>query len=178
MGNKIQITSNLDILSEFTLQYPVDVKAAAEAIGVRVILDKLPDGVSGKIQKDSNGDYYIVANQDEPNVRQRFTIAHELGHYIYHRSLIGDGVEDSPAYRAPDETVYESTPLERIHERQANQFAANLLMPLPAIRDAEKNCPSIDVADLAQLFQVSEDAMRIRKGMKTKRQEMLESFDD
>lgn len=175
MENKIQIRSNLDVLSEFTETLPVDVKSAAEAIGVRVFFDELPKGVSGKIQKDEKGGYYIVANKDEPNVRQRFTIAHELGHFMYHRSLIGDGVADSPAYRAPDENIYEKTPLEPLHERQANQFAANMLMPLAQIREIEKRHPSITVAELADKFNVSEDAMRIRKGMKTKRQEMQDS---
>lgn len=101
MDNKIQVKSNLDILAEFAADYPVDVAEAARAIGVRVLYDELPDGVSGKIQRDERGGYYIVANRKEPEVRQRFTIAHELGHYIYHRALIGDGISDSPAYRAP-----------------------------------------------------------------------------
>lgn len=170
--------TNLEILGEFTSSYPVDVIGAATAIGVRVLIDELPSGISGKIQKDSHGKYYIVANRDEPETRQRFIIGHELGHYMYHRSLIGDGVSDSPAYRAPDESIYETTPLERVHERQANQFAANLLMPVSLIRKAEQDNPKITIENLAQLFGVSEDAMRIRKGMPTKRQQMLEDFDD
>jgi Zn-dependent peptidase ImmA (M78 family) len=174
MDSRIQVKSNLDILGEFAAGYPVDVAGAANAIGVRVLYDALPAGVSGKIQRDERGGYYIVANRAEPEVRQRFTIAHELGHYIYHRTLIGDGVADSPAYRAPDETVYENTPLERFHETQANQFAANLLMPLKLIRKAEQEHPGISVKDLAGLFKVSEDAMRIRKGLPTKKQIALE----
>lgn len=174
--NKIQIKSNLDILSEFASVYPVDVEGAAKAIGVRVLYDDLPVGVSGKIQRDERGDYYIVANRNEPEVRQRFTIAHELGHYIFHRALIGDGVADSPAYRAPDESIYDRTPLERFHEAQANQFAANLLMPRSLIRQAEAEHPGLDVRALARLFNVSEDAMRIRKGMPTKRQAAAQEF--
>ena len=174
MDNKIQLKTNLDILSEFSASHPVDVEGAANAIGVRVVYDDLGAGISGKIQRDERGGYYIVANKTEPKVRQRFTIAHELGHYIYHRSLIGDGIQDTPAYRAPDETVYDSTPLERLHEIQANRFAANLLMPRPLVRQAERENPGIGVAELARLFNVSEDAMRIRKGMPTKKQEALE----
>lgn len=170
MENRIQIQSNLDILSDYTATYPVDVEGAANAIGVHVLYDALPTGISGKIQRDERGRYYVVANKLEPAVRQRFTIAHELGHYIYHRALIGDGVADSPAYRAPDESIYDTTPLERIHEKQANRFAANLLMPLPLIKQAERDNPGIEVSDLAKLFNVSEDAMRIRKGMPTKKQ--------
>lgn len=177
MDNKIQVKSNLDILSDYTVTYPVDVVGAANAIGVRVLFDELPDGISGKIQRDERGKYYIVANRSEPEVRQRFTIAHELGHYIYHRSLIGDGIADSPAYRAPDETVYERTALERIHETQANQFAANLLMPRKLIRQAEQGHPGATPQRLAQLFNVSEDAMRIRVGLPTRRQAELQDFE-
>ena len=160
--------TNLDIIAEFAKEYPVDVIGAAQAIGVRVLFDDLPKGVSGKIQRSSDGSYYIVANKHEAPARQRFTIAHELGHYMYHRSLIGDGIADSPAYRAPDETVYERTPLERFHETQANQFAANLLMPKKLIKKAESDNPGASVQEIAHLFKVSEDAMRIRKGLPTK----------
>ncbi len=176
MENKIRIQSNLDVLEEFASSYPVDVEGAANAIGVRVFYDELPDGISGKIQRDEQGKYYIVANRLEPEVRQRFTIAHELGHYIYHRSLIGDGVADTPAYRAPDLTIYDETPLERFHEAQANQFAANLLMPRRLIRMAEAAHPEAGVQELARLFRVSEDAMRIRKGLPTRKQESLRAF--
>jgi len=176
MDNKIQIETNLDILSGYASSYPVDVVAAAEAIGVRVLFDQLPDGVSGKIQKDERGGYYIVANKDEPRVRQRFTIAHELGHYIYHRSLIGDGIQDTAAYRAPDPKVYDTTPLEPFHEAQANRFAANLLMPRWLIRKAQTSHPDYSHADLARLFEVSEDAMRIRLGLPTRQQEALQEF--
>lgn len=169
--------SNLEILREYAAQRPVDVIGAANAIGVHVVVDDLPDGISGKIQRLADGRYQIVANRREPEYRRRFTIAHELGHYMYHRSLIGDGVSDSPAYRAPDETIYETTPLERVHERQANQFAANLLMPKALIRRAEVDHPGIGVADLARLFNVSEDAMRIRKGLPTLRQLELQNFE-
>lgn len=158
--------SNLDILAEFAKEYPVDVIRAANAIGVHVSSDELPIGVSGKIQKQHDGSYSIVVNRDEPGYRRRFTIAHELGHFMYHRSLIGDGVQDSPAYRAPDESVYENTPLERKHERQANQFAANLLMPRKLIQSIENANKGISIGDLARKLDVSEDAMRVRLGKK------------
>ncbi|MEQ8655894.1 MAG: ImmA/IrrE family metallo-endopeptidase [Hyphomicrobiales bacterium] len=176
--NKIQIESNLDLIMDFADNIPVDVIAAAEAAGVRVSLGDLPDGVSGKIQRDGAGRYFIVANKNEPPVRQRFTIAHELGHFIYHKSLIGDGVSDTPAYRAPDQTVYDQTPLEPHHEKQANAFAANLLMPRDAIRRYQEGNPDRGVADMARAFNVSEDAMRIRIGMPTRRQEMAERYPD
>ena len=50
---------------------------------------------------DGDG-YRIVVNSGHNRVRRRFTAAHELGHYVYHRDLIGDGIYDDAAYRTND----------------------------------------------------------------------------
>jgi len=155
----------LDILRKYTQTAPVDVEGIAGELGINVVRDFLGDGISGKIQRDSADQYTIVVNATESPVRQRFTIAHEIAHYLYHRDLIGDGVSDSPAYRAPDERIYETTPLERRHETQANQFAANILMPKDLIRFIEAHQPDIQLPDLAQRLDVSLPALRVRKGL-------------
>lgn len=160
-----QMYNVLEIVRKYTQTAPVDVEAIAEELGIDVVRDYLGSGVSGKIQRDATGRYTIVVNAQEAPVRQRFTIAHEIAHYLYHRDLIGDGVSDSPAYRAPDEKVYETTPLERRHETQANQFAANILMPKDLIRFIEAKRPDITLPELAELLDVSLPALRVRKGL-------------
>jgi hypothetical protein len=66
---------------------------------------------------------------DTPTHRQRFTIAHELGHWICH----ANGMEDAPTYcRSQD--VSQDT--DRSLEREANVFGAELLMPEAAVRTA------------------------------------------
>lgn len=157
------IKTTLDILKKYMKSAPVDVEAMANAIGVDVVRDILGSRVSAKIQRDNSGKYTIVINAHDSKPRQRFSIAHELAHYLYHRDLIGDGVSDSPAYRAPDESIYESTPLERKHEVQANQFAANVLMPVHLIRELKARGISSD-AQMAKELGVSIPAMRIRNG--------------
>ncbi|MER8509134.1 ImmA/IrrE family metallo-endopeptidase [Mesorhizobium sp. M0199] len=154
----------LDTIKRYTHTAPVDVEAIASDLGINVVRDRLGPKISGKIQKDSSGRYTIVVNADESPVRQRFTIAHEIAHYLYHRDLIGDGVADSPAYRAPDMAVYGGTQLLPRHETQANQFAANILMPKDLVRVIETKYPGIPLEQLAEKLDVSVPALRVRKG--------------
>jgi hypothetical protein len=98
--------------------------------------------------------------------RRRFTAAHELGHFILHRSRMERWIEDTK------ETINEATVGEetREMERQANYFAAVLLMPEQvcrnreaAFRKAYKTCPRTPFAYvLAAELLVSAEAMRNR----------------
>ncbi|MEJ7793509.1 MAG: ImmA/IrrE family metallo-endopeptidase [Gaiellaceae bacterium] len=72
----------------------------------------------------------ILVRADEPEPRRRFTIAHELGHWIC-QCLEGSV---KPIYCRADEIGVD--PETRALEREANIFAANLLMPEPAVRSA------------------------------------------
>ena len=72
----------------------------------------------------------ILVNAAEPETRQHFTIAHELGHWIC-QCLEGSV---KPVYcRAEDVGV---DPEARALEREANIFAANLVMPKEAVQAA------------------------------------------
>ena len=85
--------------------------------------------------------------------RRRFTIAHELGHWVCQvlegrwRPLFCRDVEPAGSGYPPE-------------EREANVFAAELLMPEPAVRDAFREDDSIEVA--ATRFGVSSAAMHWR----------------
>ena len=83
---------------------------------------------------------------DVPTRRHRFTIAHELGHWICHAK----GIEKAPTFcRAKDL----SQDADRAMEREANVFGAELLMPEAAVRDAWAASP--DTTELAARFGVS-----------------------
>ncbi len=72
----------------------------------------------------------IFVNASDPVVRQRFTAAHELGHFVLHRDEMGGLVS-----RADTTETIELSPSESdTHEVEANQFAAELLMPEAVIR--------------------------------------------
>jgi hypothetical protein len=95
----------------------------------------------------------VVLRADEPPARRRFTLAHEVGHWV---CQVREG-HDAPIYcRAADV----APGADRTLEREANVFAAELLMPEPSVRESFAETPA--PADLATRFGVSEEAMRWR----------------
>jgi hypothetical protein len=153
----------IDVISRFQQSAPVDVTGMANALGLSVWESPdLPAGVSGKLFEDrskgGSSGYSIVVRSSEPFVRKRFTVAHEIGHFLLHRNRIG-------SYLVEDEWLRSN--LSTREEVEANQFAAEALMPKHLIsRYAGLYGPNPSV--LAPIFKVSEAAMRIRLGMETK----------
>ncbi|WP_191601420.1 ImmA/IrrE family metallo-endopeptidase [Marinomonas algicola] len=139
---------------------PVDLEILCQKINIELVTVPMDDRISGMLEPKSNGEYKITVNSNMSNGRQRFTIAHELGHLALHRDLIGNGLDDR-AMRSTTPGCYDNTLITRAHETEANQFAAALLMPKEAVlREAlrlDKN-----ILALANYFQVSESAMQIR----------------
>lgn len=118
------------------------------------------DGISGKLYfKD--GKWIISINQNHNQVRQRFTIAHEYGHYLMHKDL-NTVFEDSVFFR---NDIKDSV------EYAANDFAAKLLIPEPLLRACIDNEGIKEIAQLAVIFGVSAKAMSnrvINLGYKTR----------
>jgi hypothetical protein len=116
-----------------------------------------PEDLSGMIIKDEGtaSGFAIFVNADHHEVRRRFTIAHEIAHFILHRDLIGDGIQDDALYRSG---------LSNRVEAQANRLAADILMPRHLIDAVIKSgrVAADDVTAMARIFNVSKDAMSIR----------------
>lgn len=123
-------------------------------------MHSLPTSVSGKIFRDPlNGGpsgFSIAVNGNDHPLRQRFTVAHEIGHFILHRSVLesGDLVDDA---------MYRSR-LSSKEETAANRLAADILMPQQLIRSL-LDAGVRDVESLAKRLQVSLPAMKIRLGI-------------
>lgn len=115
--------------------------------------------LSAMVAKRGNNISILVNTNDAP-FRKRFSIAHELGHVYLHLEHDGEFADhDYDLYR--DLYVYNDTASQNnIKEIEANQFAASLLMPKDLIIK-EFKVNSI-VVKIAQKFQVSVDAMKIR----------------
>lgn len=145
---------------------PVPVESLPEKLGISFRKAYLAEGISGMIERLGDS-FLITVSAIDPHTRQRFTLAHELGHYIVHRHLIGDGIDDDRAYRSTQAGKYHNTLIGPVEETEANKFAANLLMPADVI-DAEwkkqdaKASKKDRISSMAALFQVSEQAMKIR----------------
>ena len=128
----------------------------AKALGLEVYrVSDWPNDLSGMIKRNADGDYEIQVNSAHPESRRRFTIAHEIGHFVLHKDLIGDGIADDGLYRSG---------LSGSIEQEANQFAADLLMPWHLMNVAMTKGYK-DIATLAKAFQVSKYAMSIRLGV-------------
>lgn len=141
---------------------PVDVEGLAMDLCVQVNFTRLGPDISGELVRTKDGGYEVNVNSDHPETRQRFTLAHELGHYLLHRSLIGDGVDDDRAYRSTQAGRYHNTRIGPRQETQANKFAADLLMPFHLIEELRSE--GLDRARMARRLKVSEHAMAIRLG--------------
>ena len=151
-----------EVLDEVTASAPADVAGAVAKLGVKVFTAKLAEKVSGVLVRDpsygSESGFVIFVDEDEPAVRQRFTAAHELGHFVLHRESVGHKNEDNYLLR--------SEGMSNRQEAEANKFAASLLMPFDLIEEAMKSGITTP-KDLAKHFKVSEIAMSIRLGLPT-----------
>lgn len=141
-------------------RWPVPVVKLANELGIGVYeVDGWPDNISGRIYRsDERGGaagYAIDVNRRHALVRRRFTIAHEIAHFVLHRSRIGDELYDDGLYRSG---------LPSSMEVQANRLAAKILIPDHLLQRAWASGISSPEA-LAQAFQVSEASMRIKLGV-------------
>jgi Zn-dependent peptidase ImmA (M78 family) len=135
---------------------PVPIEEVARHL--RISISRAPSADFSGLLIRKEGRALIGVNSSEAPVRQRFTIAHELGHYILHPRK--DAFVDFRKGRA-------ATELRPPRERQADMFAAALLMPRSQlrkdIRKLAKDGVTETVTDmLAVRYGVSEEAMRIR----------------
>jgi hypothetical protein len=139
---------------------PVDVVSIAEEIGIRVWeMPRLPEGVSGQIWQDPiNGGtsgFSIGVRATDASVRKRFTVAHELAHYILHLNKLNGGLFEDVMYRGG---------LSSREETEANQMAADILMPFRLIsRLVDQGEDTLE--KLAKRLQVSSVALKIRLGL-------------
>ena len=144
---------------------PVD--DIAESLGV-IIQKNTFDGdtdMSGFLFRNKEtGRAVIGVNTSHSAQRQRFTIAHELGHLLLHE---GDAVHVDRRFRLKlrNQKSSEGTDQE---EKEANLFAAELLMPERFLDEELRDVPGIDLLDedvlreLANRYGVSQQARMFR----------------
>lgn len=130
---------------------PLDVSALTQLLGIAMRMEPMKGDESGSLKKERDGSWVITVNSLHHPHRQRFTIAHELAHYIKH-TIISDEFNDSVFFR--DGTINEI-------ETEANRFAAELLMPDNQFQ-VFVNEKSKNVEEIASYFQVSSMAVRLR----------------
>lgn len=157
--------------------FPRNIIAVCEKLNISVKeTNDFPQNVSGLIYKEENNKangrpnkYCILVNSRQSAGRKTFTIAHELGHYLMHKSKLeldneiisgAKGIDLDSAFIARQEITVDSSQEYRQIETEANRFAAEILMPKEIFL---KKCILLDsIDDVANYFGVSISAATIR----------------
>lgn len=147
-----------------SLNAPIPIKEIIKSLDIKLSPYDLGEDVSGVLVID-NQNYKIGYNSTESHVRQRFTLAHELGHFILHKNKAQEVFVDNVTYmfrkantRTKDYKI----------EMEANQFAAAILMPKQLLElEIDKLSGSILsdhdlISSLSKIFKVSQIAMTYR----------------
>ena len=156
------IQSARQLLAAGNHSLPVDVEAIARRLLIAVRRQELEEHISGVLIIKGSG-AVIGVNSGHHLHRQRFTIAHEIGHERLHREAAHLFVDAAPVFFRDEQSAAGVD----AQEREANAFAAELLMPETVLRDLVGRRP-IDVFDdaavrrLASQFEVSPQALTIR----------------
>ena len=144
---------------------PVDIEKIATMLEITIKRSDLDD-ISGVLYNEG-GQAIIGVNESHAKVRERFTIAHEIGHFLLHahESLHIDKMFPQ-SVRLRDQASSEGS---YIDEMEANAFAAELLMPRTLLlEDDLLQRKAIDyhqddvIEELAKKFKVSTQAMTFR----------------
>ncbi|MDR2518099.1 MAG: ImmA/IrrE family metallo-endopeptidase [Spirochaetaceae bacterium] len=145
------------------LTYPYDPEKATTLLNGTIKPISIDHKIDAAIKKNGEKGFIIYLNIDEPVLRKRFTVAHELGHLFLHMgylndkkkwdSISDDGFQDSAYFRMLDNYSQE--------ENEANEFAASFLMPKTEfIEIAQQNLShnQYSIKPIADYFNVSVSA--------------------
>lgn len=104
---------------------PVDVFGAIRKLGIWLTFQKLDNLLGATVRNGAGG---ILITTERPLSIQRYTAAHELGHWVLHEdTYTGD----------TDATILQGSP--SVHEQAAQVFAASFLMPRPLVQRTLRN---------------------------------------
>ena len=133
----------------------LDIVKLAESLGGAVYeVGYIKMNGNSMIVNPDNNSFKIYVSASDGKRRQKFTIAHEIGHYCIHylRNIS----------KNPQTTYYRTSVAAGGHqEYEANVFAANLLMPENKFKQIYENCGH-DLAIVAEKFGVSIAAAEVR----------------
>lgn len=143
------------------VQPPVPIEQMARAAGCKIVPAKLRD-VSGILVRSAES-ATIGYNSDHAITRRRFTIAHELGHYLLHE---GKEIRYDYDFKINLRSSASSEGRD-VEEIEANFFAASILIP-DNILAHDPRTEYLDLEDdskiemLAKSYKVSRQAMSLR----------------
>lgn len=144
------------------LTYPIPIEDLARALDIMEIGELETQGFEGSLlMLEHRAAASILVNKDARGGRRRFTIGHELGHFLIptHKPVKGDvflcSRDDMRVWSTAEQGAYARM------EVEANKFAALILMPPPLLRHYLERKGDPDLAHVLALhedFDVSKDA--------------------
>lgn len=163
-GNRWARDEALKLIAQHGIKTaPVPIERIARAMGVKVQYAPFDGELSG-MAFIKDGTPMIGINSLHNANRQRFTLAHELAHIVLHRDKLELSVHVDKGILRRDAVTAEGTDPTEI---EANNFAAEFLMPAP-ILDAVLDGHVVDLEDeaavegFAKRFRVSPTAFQYR----------------
>lgn len=149
------ITNKISILQK---NLPTSIQAGAIMFGIYPMMNSdLPENISGEIKVEEDGSVFAYTNKNEHEFRQRFTLAHLIGDFILHKSIIMENKGSVKSLYYDDE----SKKITSLMKAQSNSFAANLLVPkehLKLLIENQDNKASLD--KLCQYFCVTPSVIK------------------
>ncbi|MPY72409.1 MAG: ImmA/IrrE family metallo-endopeptidase [Alphaproteobacteria bacterium] len=153
----------LSVLNQIPdLKPPIPVREIAYSVDIHEIKEEKNIGIEGAlVTKDDKSGGLILLNSERHETRKRFTIGHELGHYLspWHRSTSPNGFRCGSQDMTAE--TFESSDRAKRMEVEANQFSAELLMPSRLINDYLKRHPGLDIThivDISERYKVSRES--------------------
>ncbi|MDP1844940.1 MAG: ImmA/IrrE family metallo-endopeptidase [Sediminibacterium sp.] len=166
MASRKYIQQLANSLIEENPRLPIAIDKIIKNQGLKLVPYDHKDGISGILMIEQNSATIGYASNESPQ-RQRFTKAHELGHFMLHR---GGNLFIDKDFKTMYRPASSNAPSTEWQEWEANEFAACILMPEHLVKEEMKKI-QIDYADdsetswieqLAKKFKVSVSAMSIR----------------
>lgn len=168
--NQIELLATDILRSKKAYFAPVEIRNIVKSYGISIQPLDFGDDISGVFIDDGEKQTIGYNSKNRPT-RQTFTIAHELGHYILEHKRNGLFVDNPHQYLTMIYRDEKSTTGEYLQEKEANAFAAAILMPKELVENEirsiyfEDNFKTEDlnlVELLAERFKVSLQAMSLR----------------
>lgn len=151
------------IIEALELTFPIPIEEVPDMLGGSLIFETFSDeNLEAMIRKVDNT-FEIQISPNKPQLRQRFSIAHEIGHLFLHMGYLINNTlwEEVGDYR--DSVYYRFG--HNSEEYEANEFAAAILMPEQEFKRISRenlSAGQFDIRNIASYFGVSEEAVSTR----------------
>lgn len=150
-----------EILQQYGYRPPIDVYQVAKDLELEVVEEAMEDYVSGMLVRRGKRGIIAVNSKHHPN-RRRFSVAHEIAHFVLDHE--GNKFVDAAPVFFRDDVSGKGISSQEI---EANNFAAELLMPFDVITERLRRRPidafdDLAIQNLANYFEVSVQALTIR----------------